>query len=497
MGRASLITLLMMGGCFDFDLLERPFDSAVPDLPAGADLASADFADFAVADLAGADLANVDLAASPDLNACAPVGTFIGRLVYVAPGGTGDGSGVNAPTGSINTAVQRAIMAPDPAYVLIASGSYVDNVSITGSVHVSLYGGYNTAFTCRDPSPGTTVLTAMAGGIAIVVNSGATFTVDGMTLKGGATAANAAGIGLAIDGAAGTVNGTISHCEVLSHDGAATVLSATGISVQASNLTVDHSHVFAGATGGTMTTTGIYLCSSSVTITDSTIETNDPGANHAQIAVDMPNASCGGTVTAALGVTRGKLLAGGSGAANTAFRLLLPSVTPSFAASALVAVGGTAMAANNVAGPLAVSFVGCTLNGTGNAGGRGLNVANTTQLMLSTQDTIYYAVVPIAVGGPANQLTVNHMGINLLHASASTTVLSSTDAPMNIAAYNSMVDSTAIDANPALSTSDYVHLGAGSMAVDKIPGPTCSTPKDIDGDTRPQGGACDIGADEQ
>src|SRR5262249_20632186 len=130
--------------------------------------------------------------------------------------------------------------------------------------------------------------------------------------------------------------------------------------------------------------------------------------------------------------------------------------------------------------------------------GRGLNIANSTQFTLTTQDTIYYASLPIAMGGPATNLTVVHSGINLLHAPTGTTVLVSTNPTnMHITAYKSMFDTTAIDADPALSTSDYVHLGTGSMAVDKIPGPPCSTAKDIDGDTRPRGTACDIGADEK
>jgi len=173
-------------------------------------------------------------------------------------------------------------------------------------------------------------------------------------------------------------------------------------------------------------------------------------------------------------------------------------VTPNFSASALVAVGGSAMAANNVSNPLAASFIGCTLTGTSNSGGRGLNIANTTLFTLTAQDTIIYAPVPISLGGPATNLTVNHSGINLVHASSGTTVLVSTNpTSMDITAYKAMFDSTAIDVDPALSTTDYVHLGSGSMAVDKVSGPTCSTPKDIDGETRPKGSACDIGADEK
>src|SRR5205814_2119877 len=121
MGRRLLVSVVMVSGCFDFDLLQRPFDDlsasssdlagAVADLTvaAGADLAGADFAG---ADLSAEspDLGGIDLAGA-DLIPCIPPPSFIGRVFYVAPGGSGDGTTAAMPSGSINATVQRAIMA--------------------------------------------------------------------------------------------------------------------------------------------------------------------------------------------------------------------------------------------------------------------------------------------------------------------------------------------------------------------------------------------------
>jgi hypothetical protein len=306
---------------------------------------------------------------------------------------------------------------------------------------------------------------------------------------------------VAIDGSAGgTINGTVRGCEVRTQYALGSLVSSGyAMSIQAATVSIDHSYLRAGASGGIGGMWGLFLCSAAVTVTDSTIETNDPGSGHPQFAVDMPAGACGTPgLTPALSITRSKLVAiGGSGAANTGFRLGLPAVTPLFASSALIAVGGNAVVANNASSmPLAMNFLASTINGTTATGGRGINVAQTSQLTLGLIDTIVQGVYAISLSGSSNQLAVNHMGINLLHGSSA--VLASTNGAADITAYRSAYgDTSAVDMDPLLSVFDNVHLQGGSPALGLAGASPCSTAKDIDGQTRPQSGACDVGADEQ
>jgi hypothetical protein len=508
MGRGWLVGVVLLSACFDFDLLERPFDSGLPDLAesdlaapidlAGVDLAGADFAgvDFAVPpapDLAGADLAGADL--TPVV---CPLPPLPPKVLYVAPGGTGNGAGPATPLGSVNDAVLAAIAQPDPAAILIAAGTYVGTVAMTGMGSITLYGGFNTAYTCRDPSPTVTKIAGPSGGVGIVVSDG-TFVLDDLTIAGGANSTANYGIGLQIDGASGTVVGTVRNCEVRSHDSLTTLVQgAYAISVQTATLTVDHSRVTAGATNGATGAWGLYMCSAAVLVTDSVIETSDPGSAHAQYAVDMPSNTCGTpALTPGLIVIRSLLFAGGgSGAGNNAFRLGLSGTTPVITASALVSLAGNAVAANNGASsPLALTITGSTLNGTTTTGGRAINVAMTSLFTLNMTDSILYAHTPIGLSGMTNQLAVNHTGVNLLHGNSSTIVASAAGSA-DIAAYKSTWDSSAVDMDPLLSATDYVHLLPGSPAVGLAGPQPCSTPMDIEGETRPKGPACDVGADE-
>jgi hypothetical protein len=497
MGRGWLIALSMMAGCFDFDLLKRPFDDlgAADDL-AGVDLAGADFADV---DFAGSDLGVTGDLAGADLVSCVAPPSFTGRVFYVAPGGGGDGSTPAAAAGSINNAVQKATMAPDPAVVLIAAGTYVETVSINTTGILGLYGGFNPTFTCRDPSPGNTKLVGRPSGVGLVISNGF-LTLDGMTIAGGGASATDDTVGIAIDGSSGTVSGTVHDCEVRSHDSLSTqVHTAYAMSVQAATVTIDQSHLIAGATAGTASpgAWGLFLCTAAATVVDSQIETDDPGSAHAQIAVDFPSTACGTpALTPALSVTRSSLFAHGAGASNTAFRLGRTGITPRFESSALIAPAGNVAVGNNSAGsPLAMTFVGSTLNGTG-AGSRAINLASTSTLSLGLTDSILIANIPISSSGAIGSIQLTHSGVNLLHG-VTTTIVALSTGSLDIAGYQTNYDSSGLDMDPLLSTTDYIHLQAGSPAVGLAGASPCSTPKDIDGESRPKGTNCDVGADEQ
>jgi hypothetical protein len=453
-------------GCFDFDLLERPLD----DLSASLDLATD----------ANADGGGCLLPSLP------------GNVLYVAPGGAGDGSSPSAPFGSIQSAIQAA--GQTSTAILIASGTYTEALTITGG-DVALYGGYDPSFACRDSSqPPLSTITPPVAKPAIAVTGG-TFVLDGLTVIGGATGATTA-YGLAVDGTGAAVSGTVRRSEIVSHQPASLqVYQAYAVSVKAGTISIDHSHLVTGATVAAIAPSSIalYLCTAAATITDSTLETGDPTAGHAQRALMYDSIACGTpALTPSLTVKRSKLLAEATGGANMAVWLGASNVRPRFESSALVAVGGNALVINNAASsPMAVDFVGSTLNSVNSTA---INVFKTSQLTLGLTDTIVTGNVPIAVSGPAAMLAVTPMGVNLLHGSTAT-VLATSSGNYTIAMYNATYDLNAQDHDP-MFISDNFHLSATSPAKDLTGSATCSTPLDIDGETRPRGTFCDVGADE-
>jgi hypothetical protein len=486
MGRVWLAITMLVAGCFDFDLLKRPLG----DLSTSRDLSSEND------DLAGEDLAGSDFAKS-DANPCGPPPAVAANVFYVAPNATGDGKSAASPAGSIQAAVQLAQQAAGPAAILIASGTYTEVVSITGGF-ITLYGGLDAAFKCRDATqPPVTRLVAPAAMSGLTATNG-TFTLDRMTVVGGGGIGPTLGAALTLDGTSGTVNGTIRDSELRSHEPLTTqVTNAYAVNSRAATLTIDHSHLIAGATNGSVSPSvwGLYLCSSTASVTDSLIETDDPASMHGQIAIHLAETTCGpGAITPGLEVVRSTLSAHGSGGANMALFLGLTGVTPSFQSSALVAPGGSAVVGKNSANAaLALSFIGSTVNAPG-AGTRAINIGSMSPLDLTIKDTILTALIPISLGTAGSGLTVHFGGVNLLHGSTST-VLAAANGSYDIAAYRTSYDATAVDMDPMLAT-DYIHLLPGSPAVDLTQSAVCSTPRDIDGEMRPKGSFCDVGADE-
>jgi hypothetical protein len=319
-----------------------------------------------------------------------------------------------------------------------------------------------------------------------------------MTLLGGS--GGPLGVGLNLDGTLADVHGTVQGCEVHSHDPITDqVTTAYAISSKAASLNVEYSHLVSGATNGSISPSSatLFLCTAEATVTDSLLETADPGAGHGQIALEYANATCGSPpFIPSLNVIRSRLWAHGTGASNTAFRLGSAMVTPRFESSALLAPAGNVMVVNaSAAGNYAANFFGCTLNGTG-TGGRAVNVVTANLLTLGLTDTLIVAAVPITLSGPPGQLFIDAGGANILHGSTTTLVAYNTSS-FDITGYRANYgDGNADDLDPLLQ-SDGIHLGPGSPAAEHTNSTTCSTANDIDGENRPKGVYCDTGADEQ
>src|SRR5262249_28717538 len=154
--------------------------------------------------------------------------------------------------------------------------------------------------------------------------------------------------------------------------------SVFAIQSKAAILDIVRSHVVSGASDGSAFSEALYLCTSSVGVTDSVIETSDP---HTQFGIDYVGTACGTpSFLPSLDVTRTAILAKGTGS-NTAFRLGSTAVTPSFESSALVAFSGSAFVVNG-SGAFAAALAGCTLNGVG-AGGRAVNIVSASSVVLT------------------------------------------------------------------------------------------------------------------
>jgi parallel beta-helix repeat protein len=151
----------------------------------------------------------------------APVAQAAPRYLMVQPGATGDC--VALPCGS----VQQAIGVADPGdVVMIATGIYTENLSITKSV--TLEGGWSIAFTLRDPdSIPTWIVAAISTVHNLRVESTTPLTapvaIDGVNLRGGqdgihiwsgdvtavdCTIENVAKQGVEIDGGTVLISGT-------------------------------------------------------------------------------------------------------------------------------------------------------------------------------------------------------------------------------------------------------------------------------------------------
>jgi hypothetical protein len=474
---ALLVASVASAGCFDFDLLRRAPDG----MGGGGDLGG-----------------EADMAPGCRVPTMLPSSIF-----YVSPDGTGDGSSPAAASGTIQQAVSRALQSGQQSAILVVGGVYAEHITIDIG-NILIYGSYDAQFACRDPSwPPTTQVLGPPGMPAFEVKGG-TLLLDGLALKGGAGSSSADAFGIKADGtgSASPITLTVQGCAVQSHEPLSfAVVHAYAVYGKSADIKILSSHLISGTTATNATTSpgswGIYYCGVHALIEDSTIETDNPGTSHVQYALDY-DGNCGGaTAMLDLKIHRSTLAAlGGGGASNTACRQRSTSIVPEVQASALVAIGGIAYAAQQVeSSTMTINFVASTLNGVG---GIGIALQSPTFLNLGLRDTIITGETPISsYDSSVSKMPITAAGQNILHG-GSTTVYKLSNSALDITAYRSMCgDANAKDLDPGIDPADHVHLVAGAAAADIAGPPPCSTSQDVDGEARPKGGACDVGADER
>lgn len=134
-----------LGNTGAVDLAAPALDSASGDTP---DLASAlgDLTSFPPADGAGA---SADLTTPPN---CPALPALPGTRVYVAADATGTQTGSQAhPYATITAALATAVLIGDDAVVVIAAGTYDEELLITTKMRV--YGGVDRSFACLSDAP--------------------------------------------------------------------------------------------------------------------------------------------------------------------------------------------------------------------------------------------------------------------------------------------------------------------------------------------------------
>ncbi|HET9481353.1 MAG TPA: fibronectin type III domain-containing protein, partial [Candidatus Polarisedimenticolia bacterium] len=119
-----------------------------------------------------------------DLNEVA-LGGVVTRLWYVAAGASGDGTDPSRPFGSINQAVVAVFQSGAPGNVLIAGGTYPEQVALLGDIH--LFGAFLPGFAAgRDRATRPTILRPQASAsvvLRILASAQPTF-LDGLELDG-------------------------------------------------------------------------------------------------------------------------------------------------------------------------------------------------------------------------------------------------------------------------------------------------------------------------
>jgi hypothetical protein len=333
---------------------------------------------------------------------------------------------------------------------------------------------------------------------------GGTLLLDGLVAKGGAGSSSADAFGIKADGtgALNAITLTVRGCIIQSQEPLEfVVVHAYAVYGKSADIQILSSHLVSGATATNATSPpgswGIYFCGVHALLEDSTVETNNPGAGHVQYALDY-DGNCGGsTGLRDLAIHRSTLAAlGGAGAGNTAFRFRATGFTPDVQSSAMVSIGGNAFAAQQVeSSTMAANFIASTFNAVG---GVGIALQTPSWLALGLKDTIVTGETPISsYDSSTSKMPITAAGQNILHGGTTTIYKLSTSA-LDITAYRTTCnDPNAKDLDPGIDPTDHVHLQAGAGAADLAGPAPCSTNRDVDGDSRPKGGACDVGADER
>lgn len=198
-------------------------------------------------------------------------------ILFVAPGGVGDGSSWSSPLGK----VQAAVAASDPGgEVWVAAGTYYENVVL--SKGVSLYGGFTgteTDRTQRNPTVNVARITPAADGRVITIPlDSANVTVDGFSIVRGPDQSGAVHAGgcLAVYGPGAVIsNNAISKGYLDSAANQPEGPRGGGIFIQASGTLVEHNSISDNTVLGTgKTGAGIYVTGGPAVIRWNTITYN-------------------------------------------------------------------------------------------------------------------------------------------------------------------------------------------------------------------------------
>jgi hypothetical protein len=241
--------------------------------------------------------------------------------VFVSPGGSdADPGTMAAPKKTLQAGVDTA--GAKGKSVFVAAGSYVNGVS-TG---VSMYGGYNSSFTLRDPDANLTMITGPAKA-SLTVAIGGNAVINGFTINGGldAISSNCAWIGGSSTLIGNKLNGSTSTQSAFGAHiwGVSTIVSmidneidggdgsekSTGVNI-ADNATVSLEKNLIYAGGGSNQSAGVKITTGTVTIADNEID-GGTGGNARGVYVD------GGDVT----LNRNEIIGGVGGSVMGLFVL--------------------------------------------------------------------------------------------------------------------------------------------------------------------------------
>lgn len=372
------------------------------------------------------------------------------------------------PAGCAYSSVQAAVDAAHPGDIIeVAQGTYHDIHARNGitqvlyiSKSVTVRGGYSTDFSTWDPARYVTTLDAQGQGRAVVVAGDAVPTIEGLRITGGnanglggGTLGQDAGGGLAAFGSL-----VISGCRIYSN------VADTGAGVYAAaSLTVTNSAVMsniAANTGG-----GICLYQATAYFSNTSLSSNTAGWK-------------GGGLYAYRGHLTARRLVVSNNRTNTeGGGVYLSYASPSITNLALVgnyaATGGSGLYAYNSSPCLRHATIAGNLESSG----------------------LY--VIGSGIASLTNTIIANHAhdpGVQVVAGGAA--VLSTTLWDGNASNWSGTPVTHAADyTGHAALTADGYHLLPASDAVDRAT--ACGVvATDIDGDPRPLGNGCDIGADE-
>ena len=365
-----------------------------------------------------------------------------------------------------------------------ASGVITQVVYISKTV--TIRGGYTTAFTDPpDPETNQTTLDAQGGGRVIFICGSISPTVEGLRITGG----DAAGLGGDPWGDAGggvyviSATATISNNRVFSntardggglslYNSAATLNGNTVISntanVAGGGLFLDHSAPTLN--GNTIISNtadrggGLYLWYSTATLNGNTVISNTAGSSGGGLQVWYSTATLNGdtVISNAAGSSGGGLRLGDSAATLT----------------------------NNV-----------VVDNQANTAGSGLHIGRSSAHLLHTTiarnsggDGSGVYITDYSTVALTNTILVSH-SVGITVTAGNTATLESTLWHGNTTPWSGNVIRNNDYTGAPLFDADGYHLMDGSAAVDR--GVDAGVTTDIDGDSRPQGSAPDLGADER